>query len=128
MRAADSKGPLRIFRVIMVPLHVLAAYPSTKPRRRSICADSLEACPLESQHYACSLLLVRLVPFRYTEDRARAWRNGRRTGLMRLSAQGETSDVELLKFGNPYQWRSEPSRKREGVETRRAAPNAATQW
>src|SRR5947208_15724041 len=60
---------------------------------------------------------------------ARAWRNGRRSGLEgNLSARRETGDAELPKFGEsshmaiPSQARPEPS-SREGVETRRAAPN-----
>src|SRR5206468_7142932 len=60
---------------------------------------------------------------------ARAWRNGRRSGLEgNLSARWETGDAELPKFGEPChmaipsQARPEPS-SREGVETRRAAPN-----
>src|SRR5436309_314403 len=59
----------------------------------------------------------------------RAWRNGRRSGLEgNLSARRETGDAELPKFGEPChmaipsQARPEPS-SREGVETRRAAPN-----
>src|SRR2546430_16133717 len=58
----------------------------------------------------------------------RAWRNGRRSGLEEnLSARPETGDAELPKFGEPShmaipsQARSQPNR--EGVETRRAAPN-----
>src|SRR5947208_4370388 len=60
---------------------------------------------------------------------ALAWRNGRRSGLEgNLSARRETGDAELPKFGEPChmaipsQARPEPS-SREGVETRRAAPN-----
>ena len=60
---------------------------------------------------------------------ARAWRNGRRSGLEgNLSARWEAGDAELPKFGEPChmaipsQARPEPS-SREGVETRRAAPN-----
>src|SRR6266550_6415687 len=58
----------------------------------------------------------------------RAWRNGRRSGLEEnLSARPETGDAELPKFGEPShmaipsQARSQANR--EGVETRRAAPN-----
>lgn len=40
-----------------------------------------------------------------------------------LSARGETRAVELLKFGEPCQMAiPSQARKREGVETRRAAP------
>jgi len=60
---------------------------------------------------------------------ARAWRNGRRSGLEEhLSARWETGDAELPKLGEPChmvipsQARPDPFR-REGVETRRAAPN-----
>jgi hypothetical protein len=54
---------------------------------------------------------------------------GRRTGLdANLSARRETGDVELLKFGETFKMAT-PSQAqtdhsvREGVETRRAAPN-----
>ena len=40
-----------------------------------------------------------------------------------LSARGETGDVELLKFGEPCEMAiPSQARRREGVETRRAAP------
>jgi hypothetical protein len=53
------------------------------------------------------------------------------TDLNGLSARGETRDVELLKFGEPFTGDPEPSqatqtRRSEGVETRRAAPTART--
>ena len=60
------------------------------------------------------------------EERKRAWRNGRRNGLERhLSAQRETADAELLKFGETFHM-AIPSQalNGEGVETRRAAPTA----
>src|SRR5271169_6258061 len=58
----------------------------------------------------------------------RAWRNGRRNGLKAfLSARRETADAELLKVGETCQMAiPSQARKREGVETRRAAPKAAT--
>ena len=42
-----------------------------------------------------------------------------------LSARRETGDAELLKFGETCNGNPEPSpaHRREGVETRRAAPN-----
>ena len=39
----------------------------------------------------------------------RAWRNGRRSGLKRLSAHRETDGVELLKFGETCNGNPEPS-------------------
>lgn len=53
---------------------------------------------------------------------------GRRNGLKpTLSALRETGDVELPKFGETFNGNPEPSlSNQEGVETRRAAPNAAT--
>ena len=52
---------------------------------------------------------------------------GRRNGLERLSARGETRGAELLKFGEPCQMAipSQALATREGVETRRAAPTAS---
>lgn len=41
----------------------------------------------------------------------RAWRSGRRNGLRRFSALGETQDVELLKFGETLTGNPEPSSK-----------------
>ena len=64
----------------------------------------------------------------------RAWRNGRRNGLKRLSAPRETEDAELLKFGETSSQVAIPSQalrlngRREGVETRRAAPKARTRY
>ena len=54
-------------------------------------------------------------------------------GLERLSARGETRDVELLKVGETFAGDPEPSqaartRSPEGVETRRAAPKARTRY
>jgi hypothetical protein len=55
---------------------------------------------------------------------------GRRNGLKRLSAPRETVDAELLKVGEtsqmaiPSQASSKTPLGEEGVETRRAAPNA----
>jgi hypothetical protein len=51
---------------------------------------------------------------------------GRRNGLERLSARGETPGAELLKFGEPSHVGipSQALAMREGVETRRAAPTA----
>ena len=56
----------------------------------------------------------------------RVWRNGRRTGLkVTLSAHRETSGVELLKVGGTCHMAiPSQARRREGVETRRAAPTA----
>ena len=54
----------------------------------------------------------------------RAWRNGRRNGLEDLSALAGNPDVELLKFGEPCQMAIPSQARREGVETRRAAPKA----
>lgn len=53
---------------------------------------------------------------------------GRRNGLEpTLSARRETDDVELPKFGETFHMAiPSQARKREGVETRRAAPKAAT--
>ncbi|MBI1273314.1 MAG: hypothetical protein GC131_04430 [Alphaproteobacteria bacterium] len=50
---------------------------------------------------------------------------GRRNGLdSTLSAPRETGDAELLKFGETCHMAiPSQARKREGVETRRAAPN-----
>jgi hypothetical protein len=49
------------------------------------------------------------------------------TDLANLSALRETGDVELLKFGETFNMAiPSQARKREGVETRRAAPKAAT--
>jgi len=48
--------------------------------------------------------------------------------LNKLSARRETGDVELLKFGETFQM-AIPSqafwKRKEGVETRRAAPKAS---
>ncbi len=48
------------------------------------------------------------------------------TDLNTLSALRETEDVELLKFGEPCEMAipSQARPRREGVETRRAAPTA----
>lgn len=56
----------------------------------------------------------------------RAWRNGRRNGLRTsLSALRETGGAELLKFGETCKMAiPSQARRREGVETRRAAPTA----
>ena len=95
------------------------------PASLSIPSPALEGAPLP--HFCkgppppvCSASL--------TVVAQRAWRNGRRSGLEEnLSARPETGDAELPKFGEPShmaipsQARSQPNR--EGVETRRAAPN-----
>jgi hypothetical protein len=54
---------------------------------------------------------------------------GRRNGLKpKLSARRETGGAELLKVGETgdRQSRAKPSNRKEGVETRRAAPTALT--
>jgi hypothetical protein len=46
-------------------------------------------------------------------SRARAWRNGIRSGLKEnLSARRETGDAELLKFGETLNGNPEPSPER----------------
>jgi hypothetical protein len=70
------------------------------------------------------------VPYHEKDSRARAWRNGIRSGLKEnLSARRETGDAALLKFGETSNGNPEPSPERynrEGVETRRAAPKLRT--
>jgi hypothetical protein len=47
---------------------------------------------------------------RQSDSRARAWRNGIRSGLMEdLSARMETGDTELLEFGETLNGNPEPS-------------------
>jgi len=59
-------------------------------------------------------------------SRARAWRNGIRSGLKEnLSARMETGDTELLEFGETLNGNPEPSPERTEPGTcrdRRAAP------
>ncbi|MBI1308960.1 MAG: hypothetical protein GC129_03735 [Proteobacteria bacterium] len=48
-------------------------------------------------------------PVKVIRGLSRAWRNGRRIGLKRLSAPGETRGVELPKFGETFTGNPEPS-------------------
>ena len=50
------------------------------------------------------------VPYHEYDGRARAWRNGIRSGLKEnLSARPEIGDAELLKFGETLNGNPEPS-------------------
>jgi len=95
------------------------------PASLSIPSPALEGAPLP--HF-CKGAPPPVCSASLTVVAQRAWRNGRRSGLEEnLSARPETGDAELPKFGEPShmaipsQARSQPNR--EGVETRRAAPN-----
>jgi hypothetical protein len=54
------------------------------------------------------------VPYHEYDSRARAWRNGIRSGLKEnLSARLETGDAELLKFGETLNGNPEPSPEKQ---------------
>ena len=59
-----------------------------------------------SSQAGISPLKLRTPPAIQTPHAKRAWRNGRRTGLERLSARQETAGVELPKFGETLQRQS----------------------
>jgi hypothetical protein len=75
--------------------------------------------------------MIRRVSGYTEEDQAGVAKSADASDLIQnLSARRETGDAELLKFGETYktaipsQARTEDMFRREGVETRRAAPKA----
>ena len=114
----DSRGECPHINMSKLRQRKIAAAGYRSACRRSTRAEPIQAIRFRTEalaHQETDVSSAQSCPMieRQSGSRARAWRNGIRSGLKEhLSARLETGDAELLKFGETLNGNPEPSPER----------------